>query len=195
MQRGNALIARVDAVPANQPPSADALKHALGYVLLVGWLLAMGWAFWLVEERGAYGRAQLASDPERLASIEAWGAAQGAGRIARPLLILLPSACDCATHAALTQRLMALAATRDSAAEVIVASETSRTLLPPGAGAALFNAQGRLLFAGPLESPLHCGDGRSLVERLLPHASDDSPPLWAPVIDEPCACNGRYLTT
>ncbi|MBE5314729.1 MAG: hypothetical protein H4O13_04925 [Xanthomonadales bacterium] len=180
---------------SRQLPSADVIRHALGYALLGAWLLSMAWAFWLVEGRDAYARAQLASDPQRLESIEAWGAAQGAGRIARPLLILLPSACDCATHAALTQRLMALAATRDSAAEVIVAGRTSPSLLPPGAGAALFNAQGRLLFAGPLESPLHCSDGRSLVEMVLAHAGEDSPPLWAAVIDEPCACDGRYLTT
>lgn len=155
----------------------------------------MGWAFWLVEGRPAHARAQLASDPQRVTSIEAWGARQGAGSVQRPVLILLPSACNCASHAGLRERLRALAHTAGLASHIANANEAPRDLLPPGTGAALFNAEGRLLFAGPLESPLHCSDGRSLVELVLPHAADDTPPLWAPVIDEPCACDGHYLST
>jgi hypothetical protein len=128
-------------------------------------------------------------------SIESWGASRGAGRNQRPLLILLPSSCVCAGDAVLRERLKALAHSTGLASQIAATSEAPHDLLPPGTGAALFNAQGRLLFAGPLESPLHCSDGRSLVELVLPHAADDRPPLWAPVIDEPCACDGRYLPT
>lgn len=170
-------------------------KPLLGYALLGGWLLAMGWAFWLVEGRPAHARAQMASDPERVAAIETWGATQGAGQLQRPLLILLPSACACSSHARLRQRLHDLAAATGVAADVVARVEAPRVPLPSATGAALFNAEGRLLFAGPLESPLHCSDGRSLVELVLPHAADDAPPLWAPVIDEPCACDGHYLPT
>lgn len=158
-------------------------------------MLAMGWAFWLIEGRPAHARAQLASAPQRVESIESWGASRGAGRNQRPLLILLPSSCVCAGDAVLRERLKALAHSTGLASQIAATSEAPHNLLPPGTGAALFNAQGRLLFAGPLESPLHCSDGRSLVELVLPHAADDRPPLWAPVIDEPCACDGRYLPT
>lgn len=158
-------------------------------------MLAMAWAFWLIEGRPAHARAQLASAPQRVESIESWGASRGAGRNQRPLLILLPSSCVCAGDAVLRERLKALAHSTGLASQIAATSEAPHDLLPPGTGAALFNAQGRLLFAGPLESPLHCSDGRSLVELVLPHAADDRPPLWAPVIDEPCACDGRYLPT
>lgn len=171
----------------------DRLQHLLGYILLSGWMLAMGWAFWLIEGRPAHARAQRASDPQRVESIEAWGAAHGAGHDERPLLILLPSSCVCAGHETLRERLRALAQSAGLASHLAAAGEAPEALLPSAAGAALFNAEGRLLFAGPLESPLHCSDGRSLVELVLPHAADDAPPLWAPVIDEPCACDGRYL--
>lgn len=176
-------------------PRRDRLNHLLGYILLGGWMLAMGWAFWLIEGRPAHARAQLASAPQRVESIESWGASRGAGRNQRPLLILLPSSCVCAGDAVLRERLKALAHSTGLASQIAATSEAPHDLLPPGTGAALFNAQGRLLFAGPLESPLHCSDGRSLVELVLPHAADDRPPLWAPVIDEPCACDGRYLPT
>lgn len=176
-------------------PRRDRLNHLLGYILLGGWMLAMGWAFWLIEGRPAHARAQLASAPQRVESIESWGASRGAGRNQRPLLILLPSSCVCAGHAVLRERLQALAHSTGLASQIAATSEAPHDLLPPGTGAALFNTQGRLLFAGPLESPLHCSDGRSLVELVLPHAADDRPPLWAPVIDEPCACDGRYLPT
>ncbi|SDD19275.1 DUF6436 domain-containing protein [Aquimonas voraii] len=174
---------------------SNRFRHLFGYLLLGGWLMSMGWAFWLIEGQAAHARAQLASDPLRVASIEAWGAAQGAGRIQRPLLILLPSPCACASHAGVLERLHGLAEAAGVGAARFTRGAAPSVPLPSATGAALFNAEGRLLFAGPLESPLHCSDGRSLVELVLPHAADDAPPLWAPVIDEPCACDGHYLST
>ncbi|MFN7781177.1 MAG: hypothetical protein ACK5PG_00365 [Lysobacterales bacterium] len=171
-------------------------KFLFGYALLGGWLLAMAWAFWLVEGRAAHARAQVASDPQRVAAIEAWGAVQGAGRLQRPLLILLPSSgCACAAHAGLRERLQGLAEATGIKADLVGSGDAIHALLPSATGAALFNAKGRLLFAGPLESPLHCSNGQSLVELVLPYAGGDTPPLWAPVIDEPCACDGRHLHT
>jgi hypothetical protein len=171
-------------------------KFLFGYALLGGWLLAMAWAFWLVEGRAAHARAQVASDPQRVAAIEAWGAEQGAGRLQRPLLILLPSSgCTCAAHAGLRERLQGLAEATGIKADLVGSGDAIHALLPSDTGAALFNAKGRLLFAGPLESSLHCSNGRSLVELVLPYAGGDTPPLWAPVIDEPCACDGRHLHT
>lgn len=164
----------------------------LGYALLCGWLLLMAWAFWLLEGRPAYARAQLASDPARLADVEAWGARLGAGSDAAPLLLLLPPACGCDSHTALGEHLRNIAEAHGLTAVSAVPDARTRSRLPRAAGAALFNAEGRLLFVGPLESPLHCSDGRSLVELLLPYADAADPPLWAPVIDEACACEGRY---
>jgi hypothetical protein len=176
------------------PDSAAArLRYPrLGYALLASWLLLMAWGFWLIEGRPAYARAQFASDPERIAQIEAWGARLGAGTDATPLLLLLPPACGCDSHPALGERLRTRAEDAGLTALNTAPDARTRLLLPSAAGAALFNAEGRLLFVGPLESPLHCSNGRSLVELVLPHADAAQAPLWAPVIDEACACEGRY---
>lgn len=186
----------VHAAGQSMAPLASAVARRshprLGYTLLACWLLLMAWAFWLIEGRPAYARAQLASDPARIALIEAWGARMGAGADANPLLLLLPAVCSCDSHAALAKRIGAAAEAAGLTTLHTVPDARLRGLLPRAAGAALFNAQGRLLFAGPLESPLHCSDGRSLVELVLPHAEAAQPPLWAPVIDEACACDGRY---
>jgi hypothetical protein len=180
-------MAPLDATDVRHP------RHPrLGYARLSGWLLLMAWAFWLLEAQPAYARAQLASDPARIANIEAWGARLGAGSDAAPLLVLLPSACGCDSHIALSERLLAIAETAGLKARHAVLDARMRRLLPSAAGAALFNAEGRLLFAGPIESPLHCSDSRSLVELLLPYADAADPPLWAAVIDDACACDGRY---
>jgi hypothetical protein len=168
---------------SSAPTSARA---SAGYTLLVAWLLATAWGFWLVEGQPAHARAQLASDPASVERIERWGRQLGAGSSTQPLLALLPSACVCEGHGPLRERLGSLAVALG--VNVVEAARPQFSAMPGGAGLALFSPQGRLLFAGPLQSPLHCSGGRSLAELLIGQAFSESPPLWAPVLDEPCAC-------
>lgn len=63
-----------------------------------------------------------------------------------------------------------------------------QNLLPAHIDLALFSRSGRLLFAGPADSPLHCIAGSSLAELVLTQAEGEQPPLWAAVLDEPCPC-------
>ncbi|MCG6117400.1 MAG: hypothetical protein MEQ07_04285 [Aquimonas sp.] len=167
--------------------SSSGGHKAGGYALLFTWLLTSAWGFWLVEGRPAHARAQLASDPASVQRIERWGLELGAGGVSQPLLVLLPPACACSDDDTLTQRLGTLAT--DLQVRVVAAERPRFAALPSGASLVLFNPEGRLLFAGPLQSPLHCAGGRSLGELVLGRAFEESPPLWSPVLDEPCACH------
>ena len=148
--------------------------------------MSAAWGFWIVEGRPAYARAQLASDPASVEQIERWGRTLGGGTQARPLVALLPAACACDSHDTLLRKLDAQAAKNGLQPRRV--ERPRLAALPAAAGLVLFSAEGRLLYAGPLQSPLHCSSARSLAELVLERAHDASPPLWAPVLDEPCAC-------
>lgn len=171
-------------------PPASARRTAASFALLIAWLLLSAWGFWLMQGREAFARAQSVSDPIRVSAIEAWGAGLGAGRANAPLLALMDSGCGCTLAEAQRLKLVEQAAGAsvdvrqlDAAALIEI-----RALLPTRTELMLFNPQGRLLFAGPADSTLHCSEGTSLAELVLSQARAEQPPLWAPVIDEPCAC-------
>jgi len=173
----------------------DRIRSLAGFSLLSLWLAAMAWAFWLIEGRPALAPAQLASDPQRVAEIERWVHTISSQSQGLPQLVLLPQRCGCAAHTAMTVRLRDTARAQGLVVRDATPDRRSALWLPMSAGALLISPEGRLLFAGPLESPLHCSDGRSLVELILPQAYGEFPPLWGAVIDEPCACGGHYLTS
>jgi hypothetical protein len=179
-------------------PSASSqhrLRQGLSFGLLALWLATAGWGFWLLEGRPAFARAQSASDPIRVQAIEAWGRSLGAGQSARPLLILLPTTsatlCACPPTPEQLTRLhdqAELAGLQVASVDLAQQPAQVLNLLPTHVDIALFSRSGRLLFAGPAESPLHCSQGASLGELVLTRAHGEQPPLWAPVLDEPCPC-------
>jgi hypothetical protein len=159
------------------------------------WLATAGWGFWLIEGKPAFARAQSASDPIRVQAIEAWGRDLGAGSSGRPLLVLIPSTtisfCACSAS---TEQLNQLHSQAQAAGLQVASVDLGQqpgqvqNLLPAHIDLALFSRSGRLLFAGPADSPLHCIAGSSLAELVLTQAEGEQPPLWAAVLDEPCPC-------
>ena len=189
--------------PAPSTPDAPELSHrhrlrqGLSFGVLAMWLATASWGFWLIEGKPAFARAQSASDPIRIQIIEAWGRDLGAGTSARPLLVLLRATptrlCACSASTDVIGRLHRQAqAAGLQVASVNLAQAPSQlqNLLPAQIDIALFSRSGRLLFAGPADSPVHCSEGASLGELVLSQAHGEQAPLWAPVLDEPCPCPG-----
>lgn len=138
--------------------------------LVVAWLLAMAaLALWRLP-----APARVIDDPAALAAWEAWWAREGVA-LANGAPLLRLGGCRCSADA-----------TPPALPGVAVAR-----LDVAGPEALLFDAAGRLRYAGPLRDPAFCGGGSPLqaVAARLDH------PLPALLVDAPCDCTPTLATT
>lgn len=137
--------------------------------LVALWLFAMAaLALWRLPPP-----ARVIDDPAALAAWEAWWSREGAALAGGAPLLRL-GGCACGDRSG-PPDLTGVAVARVEAA---------------GPEALLFDASGRLRYAGPLRDPAFCGDGSPLeaVAARLDH------PLPALLVDAPCGCAPTLAT-
>lgn len=145
----------------------------------LAWGLLVVSGFWNLVVAPMQVAAATASDPVRIAQVQAWWQAQAVPEQG-PLLVVAPSACRCGVPAS-------DAAHAAQAAGVRALMLGPGDALPPyGADVVAVDGDGRVRYAGPLMPRLFCSGRQSLALALLQSAPTDAVALILPA---ECHCS------
>lgn len=168
-----------------QQPDADAPRDPgrdVAFAVFLAWAILVCSAFWILIALPARAQLVEAGEPARIEAFEAWLAHEEPAIAGRAVVVVdPPRGCTCegsdaAQLAAFLQRAAAAGVT------VIERAAAARGL-PAQARIAVFAADGRLRYAGPVRTPMFCSGMATLADAAL-----RDPSMTALVLPSICVC-------
>jgi len=152
--------------------------------LFLAWLVLVVSGFWLLLAMPTRAALAAASEPQRIEVFERWLASEQLSTAAERVVVVDPSR-DCHCDDTEAVELAAFVKRATSMGIRVIERAWVATPLPAHARIAVFGAEGRLRYAGPLRVPMFCSGMTTLADAALREINASAPAM---VFGSNCVC-------
>lgn len=152
--------------------------------LFLAWLLLVASGFWLLVAIPAQAALAAASQPDRGDVFERWLVSELPNTASERVVVVDPAR-DCHCEDTEDVELAAFLRRVGSVGIRVIERDSAAPPLPAGARIAVFGADGRLRYAGPLRVPMFCSGMTTLADAALREINASAPAM---VFGSNCVC-------
>lgn len=153
--------------------------------LFLAWFVLVVSGFWLLLAVPARAAVAAASEPQRIEMFERWLASERLNNASAHLVVIDPAR-GCACDDSAEVELAAFVKRATSAGIHVIERASAAPPLPAHARVAVFGAEGRLRYAGPLRVPMFCSGMSTMADAALRDENASAPAM---VFASGCACD------